>query len=577
VADTPKSAPAFTFPAGQRDLPRSSKGEGHVSQRMRPPDTRIQGDQARRVPSNVSNVASERSSGDFYSLSNHSQETLISEQPSIMSERPIIGSAMLRQPYGLKARPPPRIQAVKLMMGYAQVNATFTLDASLVNQSPFEDIKMKGFLGGQAGGGVVGTRRAKRTSGLFGGFSLDSIGESLSGMLGGDNMSSVKEMKATVSSRAVPLLSTPQSLLFVDLDMQPGDERSYSFTYIMPRGLPSSYRGKAIRINYNLTIGVQGTPGSRDVQAVRQISFPIRVFSGVNQDGEILGHDLMQPHVVLQDRAKTKAIDPAEVGDIIPNSTSPASVDASKTEFLQYVETLLDRNRRRQSSTMTLDPRFSSIDAADGTAAMHAINRAIMFSNQSLTAGDASTNRFEIAREGQHVAVVVIDRPLHRLGETITATVDFSEAQVKCASLSATLETTEKVGISLAVRSAATINRVTKRVYAAHSENTLFAQRVVFSPSIPTNATPTFLTSEINLDWAINIQFGTVSSVAQDNDADDNTPALLEEVMKDERGTISVATENLECDTFEVAIPITVYGDIINDGREGNETVEKPI
>lgn len=55
-------------------------------------------------------------------------------------------------------------------------------------------------------------------------------------------------------------------------------------------------------------------------------------------------------------------------------------------------------------------------------------------------------------------------------------------------------------------------------------------------------------------------------------------PNLMEEIMRDERGVVKVAVESLECDTFEVAIPITVYGDVVMDGKEaGNEVTGIPI
>ena len=47
------------------------------------------------------------------------------------------------------------------MMGYAQIIGSFTLDGSLVNQAPFEDVKRRGALGGQSGGGVVGLESIK--------------------------------------------------------------------------------------------------------------------------------------------------------------------------------------------------------------------------------------------------------------------------------------------------------------------------------------------------------------------------------------------------------------------------------
>lgn len=473
-------------------------------------------------------------------------------------------------------RPPQKPQAVSLLMGYAQLNATFTVDASLVDQSQFEEVKSKGFLGGQAGGGVVGVRKPRPNSGFLGNFNLSNIGGSLNSLIGGDNMSSVKEMNAVTTSRAIPLLSSPQSLLFVDMHLEPGEEQSYFYVYPLPAGLPSSHRGKAIKISYNLTVGVQGLPGGRDVHAVRQVNVPVRVFSGVNYDGDIFGHDLMQPHVILQDLARTKPILSPDIHDMpkIPTMRSDEKLNA---EFLQFVDRLLDRDRRRQSSSGTMAESFVSKDT-HGHRALEAINRAILYSNQT-TDTDSSPNRFEVSRNGLRVAVIVIDRPLHRLGETITAVVDFSDGQVPCASLRSTLETSEKVSPSLAVRSAATVNRVTRRVYAAHSETVLFAKRATFAPSIPASASPTFVTSGVNLDWSLRFEFGTIKPPELEDGEGESKPVtdLLEEVTKDERGAINVAVENLECETFEAVIPLTVYGDFGLDGKTGEDVVGVPI
>ncbi|ETI19527.1 hypothetical protein G647_09361 [Cladophialophora carrionii CBS 160.54] len=520
-------------------------------------------------------LASERSSADFYSLSNHSQETLMSEQPSIISEHPppwTYSAPLARRPAIHQSQKP---QAVNLLMGYAQLSATFTLDASLVDQSHFEEVKTKGFLGGQAGGGVVGVKKPRPNSGFLGGFNLNSIGGSLNNLIGGDNMSSVKEMNAVTNARAIPLLSTPQSLLFVDMHLEPGEEQSYSYSYPLPRGLPSSHRGKAIKISYNLTIGVQGLPGSRDVHTVRQVNVPIRVFPGVSHDGEIYGHDLMQPHVILRDLAHTKSILAAEGQEEITTFTTQGDERAT-AEFLTFVDTLLDRNRRRQSSTGTMDAFSNSQDMGSRGKTLQAVDRAIVYSN-SLSEGDSSANRFEIARTGQRVAVIVIDRPLHRLGETITAVVDFSESEIAGSSLKATLETSEKVTPALAVRSVATINRITRKIYGARSENILFSKRATFAFSIPASATPTFVTSGVNLDWSLRFEFGTIKPFESEEGGIQPVPDLLEEVVNDERSTVNVAVENLECETFEVVIPITVYGDLVPDGKEGEEIVGIPI
>lgn len=583
--------PEFRFPS---DRP------GLQADRLQPaPRSEMPRVQHRRDVSVSSRTADHRMSSDVYSQSNHSDETLMSEQPSMISERPAARSRMpselIRQHY--KMAPPPalrRPQAVTLLMGYAQVSASFTLDASLVDQTPFEEVKKKGFLGGQSGGGVVGVKKkARPSSGLFGGFNFASIGESLESIIGGETSSSAKEMKAVANSRAIPLLSAPQSLLFVDAHLEPGDERSFSFNFKLPRGLPPSHRGKAIKILYNLTIGVQGAPGTQSqVADVRQINVPFRVFPGVDSDGEILGHDLMQPHVILKDLAKTSQLDDPRQ-DYTTKQPTLNDIETSNIKFLEFVDTLLDRNRRRQSSSSIMMEAFKPAGGAYGSTqnqVVKAIDHAIMTSNQVGTSSDSLTspNRFEIASGGRRIAVVTIDRPLHRLGETVTVVVDFSNSDVVCSSLRATLETCEKVVPGLAVRSAATVSRVTRKIYASRAENVLFVQRAVFTPTVPVLVSPTFITTGVSLDWSVKLEFGTVKDSRSTNDETEQgindsksvsvKPPLLEEIVNDERGVVEVAVESLDCDTFEVTIPITVYGDVVQDGTaSADDVVGVPI
>ena len=585
-SESRRSSPSFTFPPETPENMTPSDGATLATKSFQPPTQQqipaglFPGklDPMSRLDGSISGLSiasSGRSSGDFHSLSNHSQETLVSEQASQVSERPQFGSARIRQHYRMDSVSTIRRPVtVALLMGYAQVNATFTLDGSLIDQSPFEEVKRKGFLGGQAGGGVVGVKTPETTGKFFGGFGLSSIGESIGGLLGGGDLSSLKEMRSIASSRAIPLLSTPQSLLFVDLRLTPGEEKSFRFKYTLPQGLPSSHRGKALRVVYNLVIGVQGAPGERDMQAVRQVSIPFRVFSGVNRDGEIFGHDLMQPYVILKDVAQVEMIEGTPQDESKAGLASAATGSAS--DFLAYVDTLLDKKRRRQSSSGTLDAGLTLRKSNGSQEARNAIGRAIVSSNQVAADRDAAPNRFEIARNGKHVAVVTINRASHRLGETMTAMIDFSDAHLPCFSVHSTLETTEKVNPALALRSATSISRVTRRVYASHSENALFAKRIVFSPFIPVSATPTLLTSGVNLNWALRFEFATVTQTSHHDSEHTIEPSLLEEVVRDERGVTQAAAESAECETFEVALPMTVYGDLVTD-LDQEEVIGFPI
>ncbi|PVH83666.1 Rgp1-domain-containing protein [Cadophora sp. DSE1049] len=517
-----------------------------------------------RVLSPASMAGTPRSSGEFYSLSNNSTETLASEYLPQQSGRVPLSGGHTRRPSNLTLvnhhRPPET-----LMMGYAQIHGSFTLDASLISQAPFEEVKRKGAVGGQ-GGGVIGVENNKRDSGLLRGFGWGNFGESLGGLLGGGELSSIKDMRGIASSRSIPLLSTPQSILFVDLRLAPGESRSYKYSFKLPRGLPPSHRGKAIKISYKLVIGTQ-RPGGAKEQQVKSVEVPFRILGSVNSHGELLGHDLMSPYIILRDQARVETVE-------IPTETSLESSkgleakaalkspESTLDDFLGYVDELLAAPRQNSSAGL-LSPtelprsrRQSSIPEA--ATAKEAIDMAILRSN-IVTDSRQSANRFEIARSGKRVAVIMLARPAYRLGETISAAIDFSDAEIPCYAIHASLETSEKVDNSISLRSEASILRVTRKVHASHSESTLFARRVIFSPTIPSSATPEFITSSVSLEWRVRIEFVTPRLLREHN-AELGYADLLEEVTRDDRGLVLAAVEALECESFEIAVPLRIYG-----------------
>ena len=192
-----------------------------------------------------------------------------------------------------------------------------------------------------------------------------------------------------------------------------------------------------------------------------------------------------------------------------------------------------------------------------------------------------SANRFNIARAGQPVAVVTLLRSAYRLGETVIGSIDFTatatSSHISTYSVIVELESAERVDAALALRSSSSINRVTRRVHAASRENTLFARQFGFNLAIPFTATPTFETTGVSLNWTLRIEFTTERGRGAPPDAtdseqhqhqyqhqhqlvDDNSAELLEEVGRDDRGTVMIAKERLLVDSFDVAIPLKVYG-----------------
>ncbi|TQS37180.1 hypothetical protein Golomagni_02356 [Golovinomyces magnicellulatus] len=446
-----------------------------------------------------------------------------------------------------------------LMMGYAQLHGSFTLDSSLINQAPFEEVKRKGIIEGR-GGGVVSVEKNKRESGLLRGYGWASIGDSLGGFLGSNELSSIKEFRDILGSPSIPLLATPKSILFVDLQLGPGESRSYSYSFRLPLGLPPSHRGKAIKIIYKLVIGIQ-RPGGAKEQQVKSIDVPFRVLGSVDSSGRLVCHDLMSPYIILQDKARIKSL-PENFNDhILPEKTFQ-TCEITPENFVSYADWLLSKSGNQlclnypSPQENSESRRFSQIE--EPTTAKEAIDIAILRSCIASSA-DKSPSKFDIARSGRKVAVLMLARPSYRLGETINAAIDFTEATIPCYAIHASLESSERVDNSISLRSEASIFRFTRKTYVTHSESTFFSDRVVFTPTIPTSATPQFVTSGVSLDWRIRVEFVT-PRLEIETQLVQGYPNLLEKVFTDDYGMILAAAESLECDSFQITIPLKVYG-----------------
>lgn len=552
-----------------------------------------------RVLSTTSVAGTPRSSAEFYSLSNNSSETLASEYVSQQPLRTQTRSS--QQPHARRMSslaPSARTVPEALMMGYAQVQGTFTLDGSLVNLAPFEQVKRKAVVGGH-GGGVIGVETTKRDSGLLRSFGWGNFTSSISEILGGGELSTIKEMRGIASSKSIPLLSTPQSILFVDLQLAPGESKTFEYAFQLPKGLPPTHRGKAMKISYSLVIGTQ-RPGGAKEQQLRSVEVPFRVLGSVNSHGEILGHDLMAPYILLRDQARVQTLDSrAAAAPKQPDPSTTTKPTSTMSSFLTYLDDLLARPQDDPSASLlspTATPssrRPSTSHSTDGSyfppsggpapsSAKDAIDLAILRANTTAP-GQQAANRFEIARNGRRVGVVLLARPAYRLGESVTLAIDLAGAQLPCYAVHFALETAERVDASLALRSDASVHRVTRRVWASASEAAVYARRVVFCPTIPVGATPEFVTSGVSLEWKVRVEFvvPAVGGGGEGEDGEDGgggagvgAVGLLEEISRDERGgLVVVAAENLVCESFEVAVPLRVYG-AVSSGLERLERDE---
>jgi hypothetical protein len=243
----------------------------------------------------------------------------------------------------------------------------------------------------------------------------------------------------------------------------------------------------------------------------------------------------------------------------------------------------------------------------------------------------SSANRFNIARAGQPISILTLLRPAFRLGEAVTGILDFTfpHDTTSVGSAAATysllieLESYEEIDPSLAIRSGTSITRLSRKVHAAMRENVLYARRVAFHLAVPSAASPSFITTGVSLNWRLRVEFTTqraasvgvshqqhrqqpqqqmpsglglgihdhgrdnrgstpsrVSPVSSQQRGSPKSPlrddqGLLEMLGSDERGTTFLAKENLLADSFEIAVPLRVYGAIgVNVGAVETEPLE---
>lgn len=273
----------------------------------------------------------------------------------------------------------------------------------------------------------------------------------------------------------------------------------------------------------------------------------------------------MSPYIILRDQARTTTVDTA-AGDKSPGLTKKGAASGKPdtntfNDFLEYVDNLLERPRQNSSmgllSPTGTMPGRSSI-AEEPQTMKDSIDTAILRSNLT-GAANQSANRFEIARSGRRVAVIMLARPAYRLGETMSAVIDFTDSHIPCYSVHVSLETSEKVDPAIALRSNASIYRVTKKAYASFSENALFARRLTFAPTIPPNATPEFITSGVSLEWKLRVEFITPRLMHEQGE-EAQWDELLEEISTDDRGVMLAAAQRLPAESFEIQVPIRVYG-----------------
>jgi hypothetical protein len=274
-----------------------------------------------------------------------------------------------------------------ILWTFAQFEGHFQVDESLVKPGEFEQVKerlssiaspfsaaggssLAAFGAGEFGNSVEGEGEDRQSKRSWGSFlrSAISYGGGSKGMSAGtgnhrrSESTLLSHREKMMSSRTVPILSNPPTMIAVDVTLAPGESRSFTLRVPLPPDLPPSYIGKAITFQYLLTLGTNRLAPNRNggvEQKSRLVRIPMRIYNHVNITGVTAFYDLTNPIVNLIDDAivideqETTGTSRAATGlknrDGMQrrNSTARKRRSSSKAEaaaeasFLQYTRDLL--------------------------------------------------------------------------------------------------------------------------------------------------------------------------------------------------------------------------------------------
>ena len=287
----------------------------------------------------------------------------------------------------------------------------------------------------------------------------------------------------------------------------------------------------------------------------------------------------MSPHTMLSNMATISA--DADRRSIVASSGESMfqrRESCAAANFGSYIESLVTQAPRMSYlgllSPTDTDGGFLVPLSPTSSTMKESIDSAILNST-TISASKRSPRRYEIMRSGHRLAVITLARSAWRLGEIIPVIIDFQASDVPCYSLNATLETSESIDQAIAIRSKSSILRATRRVHACQFEPTIAAKKILFRPLIPLSSTPEFITSGINLEWKLRFEF-VIGRLDDPKETTDELHNLIEEVARDDRGIVKAALQDLPCETFDISVPLRIYGSIaaFDDGKE---TLNHPI
>lgn len=284
-------------------------------------------------------------------------------------------------------------------------------------------------------------------------------------------------------SPTLPLYSTAPTMLGVDMELAPGESRTFSLSLPLPAELPPSFHGHAVHFDYYLTLGTNrasdgGAPHSR------LLHIPLRVYNHVSPP-DVLPPcmDLLHPLVVMP-----SAVAVAErAAPTAPTAPAAPTAREDRAAVAAWVAALYRGHAGAPRSEVPGPLTCMSV-----------------VQDLAQRAGKVS---YDIAKDGHVAAVLTLARARYRLGDAVHVLLRMNEAgaAVRVVRVAASLESHEAVDAALALLPSGRQQAATRQVYATHHEATLDTRQTSWTLTIPSGATPTFATSGVQHHWSVRL------------------------------------------------------------------------
>ncbi|KAJ1925712.1 Golgi membrane exchange factor (Ric1p-Rgp1p) subunit [Tieghemiomyces parasiticus] len=313
-----------------------------------------------------------------------------------------------------------------------------------------------------------------------------------------------------------PTFSTPPSLLFIDLALLPGQARQVTFEVRLPRELPPTFRGRAIRFSYALVLTSQHSALNRQPHVVQ---LPFHILPYVDGRGKSPLYDLLQPVIRLKDEASVAEVEKSELR---PSSGQFDTIDLQHNDFLRDV---IEEVHGQPSPP-------DEKNEGQGDLAAQAL-KSLVVPTESPDEGDTIVEHIEhVCRlrnqvrlhlrnaAGLSVALVTLPKDAFQIGETVRGEVQLLGTDgVACLHLSLWLESEEVVDDEFAVQSLGRCRTLTRRIHDERHEFCRYIRTVSFQLGCPASHTGTasaatqslatagFRSSVVRLQWSLRVEF----------------------------------------------------------------------